>query len=146
MSASELKEKTKSKVAAERSKADSEADSVDNGFRPPRTQPQPSPNAEVQPSPKPEAEQQADHVDDSDLAAYYANFFRVSSTPEEIILDMGLNSQPMNPNNDVKLSQRAILSHYTAKRLLNALTTTLQRHEQAFGVLETDVQRRVRPR
>ena len=37
------------------------------------------------------------------------------------------------------------MNHYTAKRLLSALSMALQRHEQAFGVLETDVRRRVKP-
>ena len=29
--------------------------------------------------------------------------------------------------------------------MLHALQLTIQRHEQTFGVLETDVQKRVRP-
>ena len=45
----------------------------------------------------------------------------------------------------VPVSQRVILNHITAKRLLGLLSATLQRHEQAFGVVETDVRRRVRP-
>lgn len=44
----------------------------------------------------------------------------------------------------VKVSQRIILNQFTAKRLLSALCLALQRHEQAFDVLETDVRRRVR--
>jgi hypothetical protein len=36
------------------------------------------------------------------------------------------------------------MNHFTAKRLLAALSMALQRHETAFGVLETDVRRRVR--
>jgi len=84
-------------------------------------------------------------VDDSNIVAGYANFCRVSSTPEELILDLGLNPQPMNPAlTKVVVSQRTIMNHYTAKRLLAALSTALQRHESAFGVLETDVRRRVR--
>jgi hypothetical protein len=84
-------------------------------------------------------------VDDSNVAACYSNFCRVSSTPEELILDLGLNPSPMQTGDvTVRISQRIILNHYTAKRLLSALSTTLQRHEQTFGVLETDVRRRVR--
>ena len=45
----------------------------------------------------------------------------------------------------VPVSQRIIMNHITAKRLLGLLSATLQRHEQAFGVVETDVRRRVRP-
>jgi hypothetical protein len=85
------------------------------------------------------------NVDDSTALACYANFCRVSSTPEELILDLGLNPQPMTPGNvTVKVSQRIILNHFTAKRLLSALSMALQRHEQAFGVLETDIRKRMR--
>jgi len=89
--------------------------------------------------------QQTLRVDDSDVAAGYANFCRVSSTPEELILDLGLNPNPYAQGEiTVKVSQRIIMNHYTAKRLLGALSMALQRHEQTFGVLETDVRRRVR--
>lgn len=99
-----------------------------------------------QPSARQAAQTQV-NVDDSQAAASYANFCRVSSTPEELILDLGLNPQPMSPNPEsVRVSQRIILNHFTAKRLLNALAMSLQRHEQAFGVLETDVRKRVQQR
>lgn len=89
--------------------------------------------------------QQTIKVDDENANAAYANFCRVSSTPEELILDLGLNPQPFGAGETtVKISQRIILNHYTAKRLLSALSMALQRHEQAFGVLETDVRKRVR--
>jgi hypothetical protein len=84
-------------------------------------------------------------VDDSKVVAGYANFCRVSSTPEELILDLGLNPNPYAQGEvTVCVGQRIIVNHYTAKRLLSALSMALQRHEQAFGVLETDVRRRVR--
>ncbi len=89
-------------------------------------------------------QQQTLKVDDSAVMAAYSNFCRVSSTPEELILDLGLNPNPYTPGEvTVKVSQRIIMNHYTAKRLLSALSMALQRHEQAFGVLETDVRRRV---
>jgi len=88
--------------------------------------------------------QQTISVDDAAVSAGYANFCRVSSTPEELILDLGLNPNPYAPGNQVvSVSQRIIMNHFTAKRLLSALSMALQRHEQAFGVLETDVRRRV---
>ncbi len=89
-------------------------------------------------------QQQVLTVTDENVFAGYANFCRVSSTPEELILDLGLNPNPYAPGNvTVKVSQRIIMNHYTAKRMLSALSMALQRHEQAFGVLETDVRRRV---
>jgi len=85
-------------------------------------------------------------VDDSKVVASYANFCRVTGTPEELIVDFGLNPQPFGvPADPIALSQRIVLNFYTAKRLLAAMQMSLQRHEGAFGVLETDVQRRVLP-
>ena len=83
-------------------------------------------------------------LDTTDTMAAYANFCRVTGTPEELIVDFGLNPQPIGPNQTpVKISQRIILNYYTAKRLLGALSISIQRHEGAFGVLKTDVNKRV---
>jgi hypothetical protein len=85
-------------------------------------------------------------LDDSKAVALYANFCRVTGTPEELIIDFGLNMQPFGPpTGPIAINQRITMSFYTAKRMLHALHLTLQRHEAAFGVLETDVNRRVQP-
>lgn len=90
------------------------------------------------------AQQHAVTLDDSSVEASYANFCRVSSTPEELILDLGLNPNPYSAGGiPIKVSQRVIMNHYTAKRLLSALAMAVQRHEKAFGILETDVRKRV---
>lgn len=84
--------------------------------------------------------------DDSKTIACYANFCRVTGTPEELIIDFGLNNQPIGtPVEPIPISQRIIVNFFTAKRLLGALSMSVQRHEAAFGVLETDVQKRVQP-
>ena len=83
-------------------------------------------------------------VDDSKAIATYANFCRVTGTPEELIVDFGLNPQPMGvPTEPIPVQQRIVVNFYTAKRLYQALGLTLQRHEKAFGVLEVDVNKRV---
>lgn len=82
-------------------------------------------------------------VDDSGALPSYSNFCRVTATPEEVILDFGLNPQPFNPGRqDVKANQRIVMNFYTAKRLLTALGMTIQRHEGTFGSIELDVRRR----
>ena len=84
-------------------------------------------------------------IDDSKAMALYANFCRVTGTPEELIIDFGLNPQPFGmPTHPIPVTQRIITNFYTAKRMLHALQLTIQRHEATFGVLETDVQKRVR--
>lgn len=94
---------------------------------------------------QPAARQQI-QIDDSKALALYANFCRVTGTPEELIIDFGLNPQPFGvPTEPIPVTQRIITNFYTAKRMLAALQISLQRHEQVFGVLETDVQKRVRP-
>lgn len=86
-------------------------------------------------------------VDDSHVASNYANFCRVTGSPEELIIDFGLNPQPMGvPKNPIAVNQRIIVNFFTAKRLLHALQMSVARHESVFGVLETDVQKRVQPR
>ena len=83
-------------------------------------------------------------VDESHIVATYANFCRVTGTPEELIVDFGLNKQVAGTTPEViQLTQRIIVNFDTAKRLAAALAMAVARHEQAFGMLETDVQRRI---
>jgi Protein of unknown function (DUF3467) len=82
-------------------------------------------------------------VDDSEAQPTYANFCRVMATPEEVILDFGLNLQPFATGpQTVRANHRIVMNEYTTKRLLAAIGMTIQRHEQTFGVIELDVQRR----
>jgi hypothetical protein len=97
-------------------------------------------------APAPEQPRQQVQVDASKTHAAYANFCRVTGTPEELIIDFGLNSQPMGvPSEPIEVISRIVMNYYTAKRMMAALQMSLQRHEAAFGVLETDVQKRVMP-
>ena len=85
-------------------------------------------------------------VDDASIVATYANFCRVTGSPEELIVDFGLNPQPIGvPKDPIQVKQRIIVNFYTAKRLLAALQMSVARHESVFGVLETDINKRVRP-
>ncbi|QDT07651.1 hypothetical protein K227x_60790 [Rubripirellula lacrimiformis] len=85
-------------------------------------------------------------VEDDQAAACYANFCRVTGSPEELIVDFGLNPQPIGvPKDPIQVKQRIILNFFTAKRLLAALQMSVARHESVFGVLETDINKRVRP-
>ncbi len=91
-------------------------------------------------------QQQRIEVDDSQAQVCYANFCRVNGTPEELIIDFGLNSQPFGtPEKPLAVNQRLVVNYYTAKRLMGALQLSIQRHEAAFGVLETNVQKRIVP-
>src|SRR5262249_16674917 len=72
-------------------------------------------------------------VDTSKLSTAYANFARVTGTPEELVLDFGLSTQVTpNPTEPVALTHRLVLNFYTAKRLLGALHMAVQQHESHF--------------
>jgi hypothetical protein len=84
-------------------------------------------------------------VKDEDAIACYANFCRVTGSPEELIVDFGLNPQPVGiPKDPIVVKQRIIMNFFTAKRLLAALQMSVQRHEAVFGVLETEIKKRLR--
>ena len=99
------------------------------------------------PAEQPQQQQQMPqfNVDTAALSTAYANFCRVTGTPEELVLDFGLNTQ-MNPvpSEPVKLTHRLVMNYFTAKRLLGALHMAVQQHEGVYGVLEIDIQKRVR--
>jgi len=85
-------------------------------------------------------------IEPSSLEPIYTNFARVTGSPEELILDFGLNTDPTgNPNTPVQISQRLVMNYFTAKRLWMALAVSLKRQESVFGVLETDITKRIVP-
>jgi uncharacterized protein DUF3467 len=81
-----------------------------------------------------------------DMTTTYANFFRVAGTFEELLLDFGFHTGIVvgTTPEPAKVTHRMIMSFATAKRLFGALQAALQRHEQTFGPIETDPQKRVR--
>ena len=84
-------------------------------------------------------------TDTAALSTVYTNFCRVNVTPEELVLDFGLNpTLTPSPAEPIKLTHRVVMNFYTAKRLLNALYGVVTQHENAYGVLELDFQKRLR--
>jgi hypothetical protein len=85
-------------------------------------------------------------IERSQPPTVYANFARVSVTPEELILDLGLNTQ-MTPdaNNPIRISQRVVMNYFTAKRLAVALQQVVQQYETTYGPLELDFEKRMVP-
>jgi hypothetical protein len=86
-------------------------------------------------------------VDSRALSTIYANFCRVTGTPEELVFDFGLNTQmtPVAGGEAIKLTHRLVTNYFIAKRLLGALHIAIQQHEAVYGALEVDVQKRARP-
>ena len=106
----------------------------------------PAVDAPAADAPAAEAPRAQLQVNDSGVNSAYANFCRVTGSPEELIIDFGLNPQPVGvPKDPIHVTQRVVVNFYTAKRLLAALQMSVARHESVFGVLETDVSKRVNP-
>jgi hypothetical protein len=85
-------------------------------------------------------------ITDADMASIYVNFFRVTGNPDEVLLDLGMYSQVITPTGPepVDLTHRLIMNFVTAKKLAEVLRVVVARHEQAFGVVEIDPNRRLR--
>jgi hypothetical protein len=92
-------------------------------------------------------QEQANQIptDYSSLSSVYTNFCRVNVTPEELVLDFGLNPDVSpSPKEAVKLTHRVVMNFFTAKRLLLALNNVVVQHESAYGSMELDFQKRIR--
>jgi hypothetical protein len=100
-----------------------------------------------QPQPPAGAQQIQVPIDATEMENVYANYFRVTPTLDEVLLDLGMHAQLMGPSGPepVHLSHRLILNFVTAKKLAEVLRLVVSRHEQAFGVIEVDPNRRLRP-
>ena len=75
----------------------------------------------------------------------YANFVRVSSTPEEVVLTLGLNPEPWRQDiTQLQAGHSMVLLHHTAKGFAAELRAFLDRHERQWGHIETDIRKRVK--
>jgi hypothetical protein len=86
-------------------------------------------------------------IDTDTLKTTYANVCRIAQTPNEVIVDFGLN-----PNffgnilpEPLKLESRVIMTHDAAKRLLLHLANAIQSYEAKYGPIELDVTKRLKP-
>ena len=95
--------------------------------------------AEGQDSPPKEAP-----LDLSEVTTMYTNWYRVLGLPEELILEFGLTPHMgIVTDEPIRVSQRLVMSFYTAKRLIAHLHYALKRHEETFGALEMDFRKRL---
>ena len=87
-------------------------------------------------------------IDESNLTTSYANGFRTAATPEEVVVDFGLNYfQPSDQQTGerkmaFKANERIIMNYFSAKRLTLALSQIIRRYEREFGELELDAAKR----
>ena len=87
-------------------------------------------------------------VDERNLRTSYANAFRTNATAEEVMLDFGLNllgppaKEGAQPEILFQVNERIVMNYFQAKRLTLALGQIIRRHEEQFGELELDVNKR----
>lgn len=80
------------------------------------------------------------------MPVLYVNQVRASLTPEEIVLDLAVATEPTaEANGSVSPAHRVALSYQTAKRLSTALHVAVQRHESTFGPIELNPNNRKLP-
>lgn len=96
---------------------------------------------EVTPTPGPGQEGSGVGVllDERELRTFYANAYRIHTSAEEVVIDLGFNMPNPNPNAPggaqllFKVTDRAVLSYTNAKRLAMSLSQLIKRYEQQFG-------------
>ena len=85
-------------------------------------------------------------IDTAEMKTSYANVVGIAANINEVYLTFGVNADPYNPapTEPVKLDSRVIMTPDAAKRLCLNLNATLAAYEQRFGVIELDLQKRIR--
>ncbi len=92
--------------------------------------------------PQPQQQQVQIRVDESKMATAYANTIRTATTPDEIVLDFGLNlpQQGQQGNNQptmlFQIGSRVVMNWAGAKRLLGSLNQAVANHERNFGEID----------
>jgi len=97
-------------------------------------------------NPQTGAAENAPEISTENLKTTYANVCRIAQTPNEMIVDFGLNPNFFGNilSEPLKLENRIILSHDAAKRLLLHLANAIQSYEAKYGVIELDVAKRIK--
>jgi len=77
-------------------------------------------------------------LDERELRTTYSNAYRIHTSAEEVVLDLGFNMPNPNPQGQgpqllFKVTDRVIMSYSNAKRLSGSLQQLIKRFEQQFG-------------
>ncbi|MCX5674085.1 MAG: DUF3467 domain-containing protein [Planctomycetota bacterium] len=107
-----------------------------------------TPSGAGQPQAAPASQEVVLRVDERNLRSSYANAFRTNATAEEVMLDFGLNlltpppRQGAQPEIMFQIGERIVMNYFQAKRLALTLGQIIRRHEEQFGEIELDVNKR----
>jgi hypothetical protein len=81
-------------------------------------------------------------LDESGAKSSYGNFCYTAGTREGVLLGFGFHD--WQPGNPIKVDAKVELSYYNSKRLLATLNQVIKRHENAFGEIEIDINKRLK--
>jgi hypothetical protein len=77
-------------------------------------------------------------LDERDLKIIFSNAYRIHTTSEEVVVDLGFNMPDPNPQGGqqrllFKVTDRVVMSYASTKRLAMSLGQLIKRYEQQFG-------------
>lgn len=92
--------------------------------------------------PQPQVTPRRIELDELGVKSTYSNFCYTAGTREGVLLGFGFHDwQPQNP---IRVDAKVEMSYFNAKRLLATLNQIIQRHENAFGEIEIDINKRLK--
>jgi hypothetical protein len=89
-------------------------------------------------------------IDQRDMTTTYGNAFQSNATPDEVFLSFGINqaippqTEGADPEMLLKIESRVIMNWHTIKRMAIQLSQMVRTHEQQFGELELDINKRIK--
>ena len=95
---------------------------------------------ETEGSATPTGDQVTIRWDGTNMRSAYANVFNVTAAREEVVLLFGMNQafDAGQKELTVQLSDRIVLSPFTAKRMLTVLNNVMQDYESKHGPLDVE--------
>ena len=90
---------------------------------------------------QPQQQQVQIRIDESKMQTAYANTIRTATTPDEMVMDFGLNlpqqqQQGQSPAMIFSVGSRVVMNWQGAKRLLGTLHQAVSNHEKNFGEID----------
>jgi|GEM_PF-1041054 hypothetical protein len=81
--------------------------------------------------------------DEENVHNAYANVFNVAGSQEEFVLSLGMNPSWSSGQKELKvqLTNRIMMSPFTAKRLAKLLNGVVQKFESRYGTLQIETTR-----
>lgn len=81
-------------------------------------------------------------TDEAGVVPQYSNFSYTAGTREGVIFGFGMHDwQGKGP---IRIDSKIEMSYYNSKRLLVSLNQLIKRHEEVFGSLELDLNKRIK--